>query len=468
MMRLFIRSFLWVLWMASLLISSCRKREVALPDNYVGFENTSSGMAANENSITVKLKTIYNINAQKQIILKVTETGAAYGVKYTTVPAVQSGKIILVIPSGNNQVSFTINRMPNVLFDGDEKLVFELESSESPLLIGTSRSFTLSFSEIVANQPSMIIQGGGALFPNKVFVDLSANRQTAVLRTTWDLGFYTVGNEYRVILNSSTGMMAKAIQKTDISAVNSADTAGLTNELTFNQANPQPSQLPYIDYPNGDLTRTAIAAISPNPSENKVYIINRGVGVGNPMPSRGWKKVRILRNPSGGYTLQHADINSSTFATVEIPRDDTYFFRYVSFENGLVNVEPPKKKWDFAWTFFSNVTSFGGSEVPYLFQDIILINRNVEAARVMTSAKAFENFTESDLNGLTFSSLQNVIGADWRSGGGPNTPPAIRTDRYYIIKDGDNNIYKLRFTSLTQNGERGYPAFEAVLVKKGV
>ncbi|MBC7873686.1 MAG: hypothetical protein H7Y01_06810, partial [Ferruginibacter sp.] len=45
--------------------------------------------------------------------------------------------------------------------------------------------------------------------------------------------------------------------------------------------------------------------------------------------------------------------------------------------------------------------------------------------------------------------------------------PAVRTDRYYIIKDGSNNYYKVRFTALTQNGERGYPSYEAVLVKGG-
>ncbi len=85
----------------------------------------------------------------------------------------------------------------------------------------------------------------------------------------------------------------------------------------------------------------------------------------------------------------------------------------------------------------------------------------------MTATKAFADFGEADLALLTFSSLQATIGSDWRSGGGPSTQPAVRSDRYYIIKDGDNNYYKVRFTALTQNGERGYPAFESVLVKKG-
>ena len=124
-------------------------------------------------------------------------------------------------------------------------------------------------------------------------------------------------------------------------------------------------------------------------------------------------------------------------------------------------------KWDIAWTFFSNVTNFGTGEVPYLFQDIVLLNRNVQAAKVMTATKAFADFTEADIAAQTFATAQTAIGADWRSGGGPGAAPAVRTDRYYIIKDGTNNYYKIRFTSLTQNGERGYPSFELVLIKKG-
>ena len=183
------------------------------------------------------------------------------------------------------------------------------------------------------------------------------------------------------------------------------------------------------------------------------------------------KKIRIIRNAGGGYTLQHADIAATSFTSVDIAKDDAYFFKYISFENGAVAVEPAKKKWDIAWTYFSNATDFGTGEVPYLFQDIILKNRNVEVAKVMTSAKTFEDFGEASLTdaalGLTWNASQTAIGSDWRAGGGPTSQPAVRTDRFYIIKDGDNNYYKVRFTALTQNNERGYPAYESILVKKG-
>ncbi len=449
------------------LFSACRKRDALLADNLVNFEITTQGIAETENSITVKVKLVRPTDRDIAVVLNLTEQRIAYGTEYTTTPAAAGGKLNLTIPSGNNEASFTIAKKGGVLYDGDEKLIFDIYSSAAPVLIGAVKQFTLSFAELVATTGSATVNGGGANYPNKVFIDLSANRQVPVLRTDWDLGFYTGADDYRVIINSSSAMMAKQINKNDLAAVTAADTLGFAADVAFSQAAPASSQLPYIDYPNGDLTRTAIATISATATDNKVYIINRGTGIGVSAPARGWKKVRIIRNASGGYTLQHADIAATTFTSVDVARDASYFFKYVSFENGVVGIEPEKKKWDIAWTHFSNVANFGSGEVPYLFQDIILLNRNVLAAKVMTATKTYADFSEADIAAQTFSSSQVAIGADWRSGGGPTTSPAVRTDRYYIVKDGDNNYYKLRFTALTQNGERGYPAYETALVKRG-
>ncbi len=450
-----------------LLIASCRKRDGLTADNYVVFETAAQGITAAETSITVRLKLAIHSTQEIPVTIDLAETGVQYGVDYSTSPAAVNGKIQLTVPSGSNEASFIVNKSNAVLFDGDEQLVFDINNAAAPVLIGVTRRFKLDFGEIVAANASLTINGGGTLYPNKVFVDLSANRQTVVNRNAWDLGFYTAAGEYRVILNSSAAMMAKQISKNDLNTVTAADTVGFSTDVAFNQFAPITGSLPYIDYPSGDMNRTAIAAVSAIAEDNKVYIVNRGLAPGSPAASRGWKKIRILRNASGGYTLQQADISASSFTTIDIAKDDQFFFRYLSFESGIVNVEPTKKKWDLAWTYFSNVTNFGSGEVPYLFQDILLINRNVQIARVMNTAKSFADFTEADIASQTFLSTQNAFAADWRSGGGPTTSPAVRSDRYYIIKDGDNNYYKLRFTALTQNGERGYPAFESVLVKKG-
>jgi hypothetical protein len=450
-----------------LLFSACRKREgLSLPDNLATFSSTQMGMSETETSVPVKLRLSRGTDKEITLTIKFTTVGVTYGTDFTTTPAANAGELQITVPMGNNEASFTINKIDNVLFDGDEKINFELHSSAAPVLIGAVKKFTLEFHELVAANASMVVDGGGALYPNKVFIDLSANRQTPVLRTKWDLGFYT-GDDWRVILNSSSAMMARQIDKTDLNAVTAADTTGFSASVAFSSFAPTTESLAYIDYPNGDLTRTAIAALSATAAENKVYIVNRGTGVGSPAPSRGWKKIRIIRNTSGGYTLQHADIDATSFTSVDIPKEQTHFFKYVSFENGIVDVEPAAKKWDIAWSYFSFVSGAPGSEFPFMFQDVFLQNRNSQIAKVLTSTKAYADFSASDIGSLTWSSSQTAIGSDWRAGGGPSSSPSVRTDRYYILKDADNNVYKIRFTGLTQSGERGYPSLEYTLLQKG-
>jgi hypothetical protein len=453
---------------ATILFSACRKREdVSLPDNLVVFTSTAQGISESENSIGIKIKLSRGTTQEVPVTVKFTPVGVTYGTDFTTTPAATAGQLVVNVPMGNNEVNFTVNKVPGALFDGDEKITFNLYSSGSPILIGSSKELTLTFSELVANSSSFTINGGGITYPNKVFIDLSANRQTPVLRTTWDLGFYGQGDDWRVILNPTVGMMAKEVNKNDLTQVTAADTVGFSAVVAYSSFDPLPTQMAYVDHPNGDLTKTAIATVSATATENKVYIVNRGNGVGTPAQARGWKKIRIIRNASGGYMLQHADIASTTFSSIDIPKDGAYFFKYLSFENGLVSVEPEKTKWDIAWTYTGFSTNFGAGDAPYLFQDIITNNRNVQVAKILTSAKAFADFAEADLGGLTFNSSQVSIGSDWRAGGGPSSSPAVRTDRYYIIKDGNNNYYKLRFTSLTDNGVRGFPAIEYKLVKRG-
>lgn len=449
-----------------LFVSACRKKDALLPDTLLNFETTQQGITASEDSIKIQL--VLNRAEQTPIPVEVdiTEKGLVYGANYSTSPAATNGKIRMLVPAGQQSFNFTVYKTQGVFYYGDEQLSFALTKNPLPALLGVRKNFTLDFAELIAQGSSAVINGGGALFPNKVFIDLSTNRTTAVNRNNWDLGFYCGGDDFRVTLNSSSAMMAKQLAKTDLTQVTTADTVGLSTLVAFSLYSPTNAQLPFIDYPNGDLTRTAIAAVSEDSTQNKVYIVNRGSSPGNPAPARGWKKIRVLRE-GNGYKIQYADLGATTFQEMVIPKEDAYHFTYLSFETGRLKVDPEKKKWDLAWTYFSNVSNFGGGEVPYLFQDIMLLNRGVQSVRVMNSTKAFDLFSESDLTGLNFSSSQIAIGADWRSGGGPGTAPAVRTDRYYIVKDPGNNYYKVRFTALTQNGERGYPAYEAVLLKKG-
>lgn len=307
----------------------------------------------------------------------------------------------------------------------------------------------------------------GSVAGNAVYLDLSGARQTAVLRSGWDLGFFN-GSDFRVIINNSSVAGAKVLAKTNLNDVDAADTLGLT--LTTSQFNPLPEQLPYFDNVAGDLTKTVIPAVSATDADNKVIILNRGTGGG--IAARAWVKLRILRNTAGGYTLQFAGIRDRSFITVQIGKDAAYNFKSFSFENGAVETEPEKAKWDIVWSYSVFEANFGAGPVPYNFSDLIAINYLAGVtvatkvyADAATAFDAFNAFNTDSIVTATASSARWAIGSSWRS-----TQPAsgARQDRFYVIKDPSGNYYKLKCLSMgvgTDGGTRGKPVFEYALIK---
>lgn len=460
----------------SALITSC-KDDPELPDNLVSFETNQQGFTSAESEVTIQVKFSYPATQAGTILINTLLEGLVYNTDLTTDPAVNANAINIPFAIGDAGKSFKVTKKPGALFDGDENVKFTMTAAPAGLVLGANPELKLTFAEIVSAAGSSTLDGGGVNYPNRVFIDLSANRQVAVPRLNWDLGF-AAGPEFRVTLNSSNAMMAIATTKTDINTVTAADTVGLAARFSANAifaaitSTEVPawvaSSIGWIDDPSGDLTKTAIAEIKAADTSNKVYIINPGTGPGNPAPALGWKKVRVLRK-GNGYSLQHADIGSTTFTEVTVVKDDKYNFQFVDFTTGLALVEPQKDKWEISWTGFNNSTNFGTGPVPYYFQDIILQNLyKVQTAQVLTSAVTYEAFNESNLTTLDYGTQSQIkIGANWRSGGGPTSGPAIRNDRFYVIKDAGNNVYKLRFTALVTDGERGKPKLEYTLVKKG-
>lgn len=438
---------------------SCNEEEPPLPDNAVAFESAQLGMGNDENSLTVKISAGRVVDKDVPVTVSLATDGVTYGSDFTTIPAAAGNAIALTIPQGAREVSFQVEAMKGVLFDGDEKVTFTIVDAGDPIKVGSQAALVLSFSEILAAGATMVVDGGGADYDNKVFIDLSASRQTAVARDQWDLGFY-MDDDFRVIINSSLSMLVRPLDKTDLNEVTASDTIGFAEEMVL--ATPQ--ALAWIDDPKGDLDNTVIAEISEVDTENKVYIVNRGDGIGA-APHRGWKKIRILRN-GDGYTVQHADIGANSFEEIQVEKAAAYVFKYVLFESGPVTIEPLRERWDIAWTFFMNETIFGPDPVPYTFQDMIIQNRDgVETAKVETSAISYDDFSEADLAALTFTSSQTGIGSDWRVTSPP--PAAVHTDRFYVIKDAAGNYYKLKFNLLMRDGVRGNPEFEYALVAAG-
>jgi len=449
--------FSYLLGFALLMSVSCKKADPALPDNTLGFSAATQGLGTADASINISLNLNRATDVAIPIVVDLTESGVAYGTEFTTEPSATANSLSLTIPAGSSSVTFKVLKKAGIFLQGNESLTFKVKSAGSPIVLGTTTELKLSFSAITSTGSELTLNGGdgGSAAVNSVYVDLSANSQTAVKRNSWDLGFYS-GTDFRVILNNASAASVVAVNKTDINAVSAADVTLANLELGQGKGT-----FALFDDVTGDLTKTAIPAVSSTDAENKVYVISRANGVGaTPLLAEVYK-IRLLRNGTTGYTLQYAKLTETTFKTLSITKNTASNFSFISFDTGATSVEPLKDRWDFTWGYSIYFTG----TTPYAFSDLVFINHlaGVQSAEVLGS---YDTYAESNIAATTFSNSRNTIGSNWRVTQGA---VGVKTDRFYAIKDAAGNVYKLKFVSFTtqDGGTRGYPKIQYALVKKG-
>ena len=442
-----------------ILFTACKESDPPLADNLVVFQTDKQGFSSDQTSVDVKLTLGRNVDVATDVTVTLLTTGVTYGTEFTTVPAAANGKITVTVPAGSNTATIKVNKATNLFLNGTEGITFKIESATQSVLAGPVAQLQLSFSQIVSTGTQLTLDGGAGLSAavNSVYVDLSANRQTSVPRDSWDLGFYS-GTDFRVILNNTIAASAVVVNKTDINSVTAADVTVANLAIGFGSGT-----LAAIDDVQGDLTKTVIGAVSATDADNKVYVINRSGGSGATLPVADLMKVRVLRNTTGGYTLQYAKLGETTFQTLSIAKNSQYNFRYMSFAKGAVEVEPAKGNWDFQWGYSIYFTG----TLPYGFSDLIFTNHlnNTQTTEVLTSAVSYDAYGEANVATTTFTNSRTTISSNWRVTSGGTV--GVRADRFYVIKDSAGNVYKLKFISFgPDGGTRGYPVLTYALVKK--
>lgn len=475
-MNRFVKQFFFISALV-LLFSGCDKDEYPGNDVFVvAFENPSEHFSGQE---TVKeIALVFSQPAPENGIITLTFSAEnlSYGLSdFTTNPEAIDHKIQIPIEKGSLATSFEIRKYAEVLPGEQKEIHFRISDVEvasfSAFTQGNS-DLQVSFSESAALGGTIKPGVGGPNQPNQVYVNLSAKSQTKIRRDTWEFGFYS-GDHFRVKLNSSIYMFARPLDFHDIDVVRESDVAALKPWMNFLLAGSEK----FMDHPSGDLDRLAIKPVSEHDSENPVYLVKMGneIGTDNPSPGsvavagkeRGWKKIRILQR-GNDYLFQYADVNSETHQEVLIPKTEGFNFTFFSLtNNSIVPVEPARDNWTLNFTVTMEIEPLPeGPDTAYGFSDYVKINSlgNVSAYRVSTSDYTYADFAENNIEENKFSFDERIIGSSWRKA----TPPdrELITNIFYVVKDAQENYYKLRFTALeNENGIRGYPEFEYKLLK---
>lgn len=468
------KNFILILSFVLLAIGACSSDDDAALPNAVAFTSTSLNLSAETTPIEIKFAS--PTAAAGSLTLTVTETAVANGTDFSTTPAVAANTVVVPFEKNVSTVSFTFKKIKEAIEGQVKNVVFTISSATINTVISENKSIQVNFNETASLGNALAPGVGGPTEPNQVFVDLSSGKMTAVPRVSWDLGFYS-GTDFRVIINHTVRMSAKQTTSVNIDEVQAEDATMLVNGS---------GSITQVDDPAGDITKTAIAAISATDADNKVYVINMGSNPGttNPAvgsegtgtgPSRGWKKVRILRS-GNDYKVQYADIGATTHQEIIVSKNAPYNFTFLSLlDKKTVSVEPQKAQWDISFTSFTNTTSMGAGLVPYNFADFVLNNvkGGAKTYQVLTTAFTYDSFTLANVDNTKFTDDQRNIGSNWRgtvsgtdANGNPVSGFAARSDRFFVVKDPAGNIYKVRFTAgVNAAGERGNPTFQYALLK---
>ena len=448
----------WLLFGLFFMTVSCSEEEEVQPFT-INFTNVESGISEASPEATISITFSRAASNQGSISLVANAGALQYGENsdYFTEPAEVNSRITLPFNAGDESVSFVVKKGSGLNIQQDETVSYDLEADGSTFVTGVNQTANVRFSEnFVAPSGTLELNAGGEGFTQKAFVDLSKLQQVTVPTQSWDLGFATEVGVQRVVLNSAGYVMARPLDKIDLAQVSEADTAGFAASMAIPQFDPSVGATAWVDHPSGDLARTAFGDIAVDAANAKVFIIKRDG------ENRNWKKVKVY-SQGEDYVVEHADIAATDINTVQISKDAAFNFNFLDLDNGEVSVEPEKENWDIMYGTYTEWFNMGapGLYIPYGFKDFIVINRaGVSAAMVLEEDIAFSDFATEDVAAITFNTDLDVIGENWRSGGGPNSGPALRTDRFFVIQDGDGNYFKLRFTRLTSTeGERGKPEF---------
>ncbi|MDP5201316.1 HmuY family protein [Flavobacterium sp. DG2-3] len=447
--------------------------------NAVAFASASLNLTAAETPVVINFAA--PTSSAGSLTLSYTENAVVEGTDFSTVPAVAAKTIVVPFAQGVSSVSFTFKKLKEAVEGQVKNVVFTISSNSINAILGENKTIQVNFNETAYTGGTLAASVGGPNQPNQLYLDLSSGISTSVNRAAWDFGFYS-GSDFRVIINGSVKMAVKKLETSDITLPQEIDSNVTVGAGTTAASNG------FVDNPTGVLTGagaglgTAIAEISATDADNKVYLVNMGAAVSTKVAgtggvevdgdSRGWKKVRILRN-GAGYKIQYAELGATTFTEKTISKDATYNFTFFSIASGnTVSVEPAKAKWDLNFTVFTNYLNMGSGDVTYGYADFITTNSRggSKVYQVLVSTGgSYADFTKAKVvedNFKVSETDQRIIGANWRNGGGPTTLPSIRTDRFYVVKDAAGNYYKVRFlTMLNEKSERGNVTLESAILK---
>jgi len=278
----------------------------------------------------------------------------------------------------------------------------------------------------------------GQNYEKVIYFDLGTNAFVGESsKLNWDLGFSCQTEDTYIILNAGKLMMA--VQVTH----------------TFEELNSPTSYLSQlrVDHPTG--RRDSLAIKGPG-----VYLVDRGVDFdGNTL---GYVKLEITENSNNQVTGRIANLNGTNEQTINLPKNTTYNFIYLKWNNSdaftTPTIEPEKDRWDIVFTQYSEIF-YEPDYMPYMVFGCLLNQHQTKA--VLVHDITYEELTLEKAEAIVLSTDLDAIGYNWKYYNFDTNIYTVDFEKVYLIQDQEGYYYKLRFIDFySTSGIKGNPTFE--------
>jgi hypothetical protein len=300
--------------------------------------------------------------------------------------------------------------------------------------------------ELVTRSESLSL---GAGYTNDIYYRLSDGLVTTVPRSNWDIGFSVSPREAAILTNGAAGVTLKAYPGlwTWDSAI---DTTGYNNWTNLNNSdttwtegafNMNETGYPNYGWGNYDIVTHNVTGVS-------LYIIKTRSG--------SFRKIWIEEKLSVDqqYIFRYSDLDGTNEkdVTLSLAGKNNNFVYYSLDTDEEVDREPDNTAWDIVLTkYIDNSINY---PVTGVLQNIgITAQASTEtdpSSKLMPSAGYLTDIS--------------TIGSDWKIIDMNTYQYSIDGSRVFFVKDRDNNIFRIRFTTF-EGSATGNLSFDITTLK---
>lgn len=285
-------------------------------------------------------------------------------------------------------------------------------------------------------------------YKNQVYYNLREKTQVETsLKVSWDLGFESSANGWRVTLNSSCYMKAALLKNGTFGSP--SDTTGTTWHF-----NPSDGSADTVA-----ITRWFKESSTDTIGNNLLYVIDRGLDERG--RSRGLRQFIIDSLKNGTYYFRIASFNGTNAHSYQISKKPGVNNVLFSIDKPASEIpEPDNLNWDLLFTQYTTLLfTTAGEPYPYLVTGVVTNTNGVLVA--VDSLTGFDKIDYELAQKMKLSVARDRIGYDWKRYDFNSASYTVNPDLVYIIRDTKGFFYKFRFLGFYNNkGEKGYPTFE--------